>query len=173
MKLNLVSFSPESFETTARVGIPKLHICGGRFSLSKTVKDITGFSIGDKVMMHQDEDNPSTWYLSKERAGFEIKVQKNGLAFYSNPLMQTILEAFGEEKNITFKMDSDPIKFNNKDYWKFSPIGSDDATVEEPDDESSEETFTTGDTQFQKKKKTGGRKKGSKNKPKQSLFNQQ
>jgi hypothetical protein len=171
MKLNLVSFSPDSFDSVSRTGIPKLHIRSGRFNISKTAKEITGLDLGDKVMMHQDQDEPSTWYLSKETNGFEIKKAKNGvaLAFYSNHLMQTILECFQEEKALTLRMDSDPVKFQNKDFWKFSPMASDDAEDETIEEEASEAPTTSTDKQ-QNKKKTGGRKKGSKNKPKQPLF---
>lgn len=80
----------------------------GPNSISTEACKNLGLKDGDCIAIHQDDENPSDWYISADSNGFKLRLQSaqsKGLYFNSAAIANTILDALGvEEISKVFKM---------------------------------------------------------------------
>lgn len=77
-------------------------------------------SIGDKVSLHQDEENPKDWFISKDENGIILKGKKEeGVLIFH--LTEAVKKIFTEceitSKSISFVVSQTPIELNNIKYY--------------------------------------------------------
>lgn len=77
---------------------------------------------GDKISLAQDPDNPSNWYIFKDKDhGFEIRsgyLGKGGLVNHRD-LCDLFLDCFelSKEKSNAFKIGGQPTLWDKTQYW--------------------------------------------------------
>jgi hypothetical protein len=108
--MKLKTFSPEN---TGDNTIPTMSINSNAvFRLNKAAIDLLKLSENDKVLFHQDEDEPEDWYISKDKEnGFLFNVEKarpNRYVRITN-LYKSFKECF-ESSVFKFYISTEPIK---------------------------------------------------------------
>jgi hypothetical protein len=94
----------------------------GVLVLNQTAMQKLNLKAGDKISLAQDPDNPSNWYIFKDKEnGFEIRhgyKQKAGLINHRQ-LCDLFLDCFGMEKDKSnsFKLGGQPTIWGKVEYW--------------------------------------------------------
>jgi hypothetical protein len=65
----------------------------GANSIGKSAVELMGFTKGNRVAIHQDQDCPLDWYISIDNEGWELYFKENALTFYSRPFSESMLNA--------------------------------------------------------------------------------
>lgn len=94
----------------------------GLFRFNRECCEQLSLSAGDKVSLHQDEDEPGDWYLLiKDDKGFELRAKENvtnGLLFNNTSLARQIAESCEcIDKSATLSFAKEPVKHDKKNYW--------------------------------------------------------
>lgn len=173
--LNLTSFVPDDFprqtlRNHAGININK----NGKFSINKNGAALTEFKLNDRVVMFQNEEHTSIWFIKKDSSGWPLHDNAAaGLHFSAKFLAFSIFDAFGldREASFTFYMHEEPIEMNGEQYWI---LYHDDDSLNEFL-ESLEEPKVNGDHVNGEERPKGkrGRKPGSKNKKYENAFDGQ
>lgn len=81
-------------DTCVVVKTPRVHPASlflntktGLFRISKEAAELAGLKVGDHVLFHQDEDEPTDWYFEKASAkqkAFALRGVKSGLSLLFN-----------------------------------------------------------------------------------------
>ncbi len=92
----------------------------GYIYITKKVSAMMEISIGDKVSLHQDEENPKDWFISKDENGIILKGKKEeGVLIFH--LTEAVKKIFTEceitSKSISFVVSQTPIELNNIKYY--------------------------------------------------------
>lgn len=114
-----------TFDTTNMVSQRKGDACisisrQGFNSISKNAVERTGFAEGDKIALHQDQENPEDWYMSLGEDGFSLKASKDGggLSFNSAAMSNAFLDALQiEENRVAFFIAGEPTTIDEVDFW--------------------------------------------------------
>lgn len=119
--MNITTFNRKSF-SQRRPNDATIRVQKVKLSLSSQAVKLMNLKPNDKVLIHQDNDNPAIWYLSKDPSGFDLgTINKNkSLFLYSSELAQMILAAFEAKEAFNFYVDSTPIVNKNVKYWKLT-----------------------------------------------------
>lgn len=108
--MKLKTFNPEN---TGDQNIPMLSInANGVFRLNKAAVDLLKLEETDKVLFHQDEDEPEDWYISKDKNnGFTLNAEKARPNKYARitHLHKIFVECF-ESPVFKFLISTDPVK---------------------------------------------------------------
>lgn len=108
--MKLKTFNPEN---TGDNTIPVLSInANGMFRLNKAAIDLLKLEETDKVLFHQDEDEPEDWYISKEKNnGFTFNAEKARPNKYAKitHLYRIFVDCF-ETKVFKFYISIEPVK---------------------------------------------------------------
>jgi hypothetical protein len=115
MKLKKYDASVQS----TRTGEPRISFDDkGVIRINKTAVQAIGLKAGDKVSFLQDEENPTDWYLSKDKDGFPTRDvnDSGGLVINSsktrNDFYASLFEANEEEGRRSFPLAIEPEKNN-------------------------------------------------------------
>ncbi|WP_372648232.1 hypothetical protein [Draconibacterium sp.] len=81
----------------------------GVISFSKSASDLLNLKDGDRIVLHQDEENRGDWYLEKteDENGFKLHKKSNKdnrVCFGRKILCQTIAKSLGVTADTTFIM---------------------------------------------------------------------
>lgn len=98
--MNLKEFTPDNCITgrsSSRVPSIGINTKVGMFRLNLEATELVGLKDGDQVKFHQDEDEPTNWYLEKvKEGGFVLRHKEavgNGLLFNNMKLAKQIAES--------------------------------------------------------------------------------
>jgi hypothetical protein len=104
----------------------------GILSFSKEASRILQFNSTTKVVMLQDEDLPSDWYVKITEAenGFPLrkKDEKTEYCFNSTPLCKAVLASLKTDKTTPvykaagFKISKQSVEFEGETYWPIITI---------------------------------------------------
>jgi hypothetical protein len=118
--MKLKTFNPEN---TGDDVIPMLSInSNGVFRLNKAAIELLKLNEGDKVLFHQDEDEPEDWYISKDaEKGFIFSIDKTRPNRYSriSALYRTFKECFNNTSVFKFCISSESVKSDKSDKSTF------------------------------------------------------
>lgn len=103
--MNLVEFNPANAGPTKRDGLsPRIRVNtkAGLFGFNENGCKLLGVKSGDQVVVFQDQDSPTDWYIEKvEKGGFIVRASKTksntGLWFNSVRLGKQIFASVGFE----------------------------------------------------------------------------
>ena len=111
----------DSVNRCGRESKPKIRMGkSGYVYITKKASDMLELSIGDKVSLHQDEENPRDWFISKDKNGIKLRGKKeDGVLIFH--LAQAVKKLFSEceitAKSISFVVSKTPIILNNVKYY--------------------------------------------------------
>jgi hypothetical protein len=155
MKLNLISFSPETFRRRPE-GDPTIRVTPDRLAITMLATQHLGLKVGDMVLVHQDQDRPHIWYLARSRKGFKLTANSAALNLHSRGLAQAILSAFGKTDAFSFFVAPKPVEVDGVAYW---PLAEQLRHFEEVKGKAEKET-PASDSEAPRKRR--GRKPGTK-----------
>lgn len=94
----------------------------GLFRFNKECCELIGLKEGAKVSLHQDEEEPTDWYLLvNDEKGFETRRKENvtpGLLFNNSSLAKQIAESTEYEgKSAALAIGKEAVKYEKKLYW--------------------------------------------------------
>jgi len=102
MKLKTFDNSSNVFRRDSPAAI-SINVTAGLFTINKKATEILQIEAGNKVVLHQDEDELGDWYIEKadqDAAGFEIrsktkngKPEGGGIYFNNTPTARAIFES--------------------------------------------------------------------------------
>lgn len=121
--MKLKTFNTINTAAVGRSAQPVISIGkAGVFTVNKAAAEQLGLTAGDRVELHQDEDSPRDWYISKctTDSGFAIRqgYDTKGLMFNSSAMRQLILKSCGKDASITkgVRLPIGPTAIENT-YW--------------------------------------------------------
>jgi bifunctional DNA-binding transcriptional regulator/antitoxin component of YhaV-PrlF toxin-antitoxin module len=121
--MKLKTFNTTNTASVGRSSQPVISIShGGAFTINKSAAEQLGIAAGDRIELHQDEDSPKEWFISKctTQSGFAIRqgYDAKGLMFNSSALRQLILKSCGKDASIAkgVRLPIGPTAIENK-YW--------------------------------------------------------
>jgi hypothetical protein len=119
--MNITTFPTKDFNTVRRRSDVTIRVQKSKLSLSAAAVKAIGLKIDDKILFHQDNEDPAVWYVSKDKNGFSLaQIKKTGsLLLYNSKLAEMILTAF-ESESFNFYVDEKPIKAKEGIYWKLT-----------------------------------------------------
>jgi len=132
-KLNIISFSPSTFDNRPEKGTPQIRFHNNRHFINADAVKLMHLKVDDFIKLHQDLDNPATWYLSKETTGFKLCRYKTAgtLCFYNQPIFLTIKGCFSLEAGFSMMVGREPIKHNNTLFWPLTLVTDSTSQAEE------------------------------------------
>jgi hypothetical protein len=89
-------------------------------AISKAAVERLEYAAGDKIGIHQDEDNPDDWYMSLAEEGFELRSSKDtgSLAFNNVALSNMLLDNLEiDEPRASFFIAGEPTVIDDVNYW--------------------------------------------------------
>lgn len=94
----------------------------GLITLSTSFCERAGLKPGDCVLVHQDEDEPTDWYLSKAIEGFELRnatKNTNALCFNSQKVCYEFRDSMelNHNESHSFYMATEPNVVNKEHYY--------------------------------------------------------
>lgn len=101
----------------------------GTFRLSQNAVQLMDTKLGDQVVLSQDEDCPTEWYICKvdtdQDIGFTIASGKKGATTFSSRFIgREIAICFGKKlaeiNTIVLKLHENPIIIRGKTYWRLT-----------------------------------------------------
>lgn len=118
--MNITTFPTKDFNTVRRSDVT-IRVQKSKLAISAAAVKAIGLKVDDKILLHQDNDDPAIWYISKDRNGFSLaQIKKTGsLLLYNSKLADMILTAF-ESDSFNFHVDEKPIKSKEGVYWKLT-----------------------------------------------------
>lgn len=123
--MKITTFQKKDFGPGRRKADPTVRVNSNRLNISSYAVQLMGLKKTDKILIHQDDDETSTWYLSISEKGFPLNsLQKNtALMLYNTELAMMILEAFGltKEDGFNFVVQKEPVEHKKVTYWKLVP----------------------------------------------------
>lgn len=102
--MKLKSFNAENSASAHKTGA-RVHInhSSGVFTLSDTAVNTIGLAAGDTVELHQDEEQPKDWYITKSEKGFKLrdknKDAKGMLCFNNVSVARELLSSINIDGN--------------------------------------------------------------------------
>jgi hypothetical protein len=99
MKLKEFNVENTVSERYTPVQVPALgiNVKSGLFRLNKAAAELIGAKVDELVVLHQDEEEPTDWYIEKvKEKGFKLRFKDNvgsGLFFNSAPLAKAIADS--------------------------------------------------------------------------------
>lgn len=122
--MKLKSFNPETLPVSSK-GKPAMYINSkaGMFHISATAAEKLELKEGDSIELHQDEEQPQDWYLSKTKKGFGLRNKKKGsdeqgLNFNNTALAKLIFESVGYKAQTgRVLFGAEPTVIKSVAYW--------------------------------------------------------
>ncbi|WPV66314.1 hypothetical protein [Chitinophaga sp. LS1] len=119
--MNLKTFNSENV-TPIRESKPCVHFNTktGLFNFSIGACTLIGLKDGDRVSFHQDEEEPTDWYLEVTKNGFELRAKENvtkGMLFNSSVMARALVYSVQEVKSGRVLIGSEHITINGKTLW--------------------------------------------------------
>lgn len=124
--MNITTFKEKDF-LVKRKSDATIRVNYNRLNISTRAVELLGLKQTDRVLIHQDNKETSTWYLSLDKEGFRlapVKVKKNPTYYvYNKDLASMILAAFDlkEGDAFSFMVEEEPIEHKGVKYWKLIP----------------------------------------------------
>ena len=99
--MNLQTFNPENLPSakgSSKTPLIGLSVKSGTFRINRTAAEKMNLKKDDSILMNQNADEVSEWFLEKvNKGGFELREKENitpgGLVFQSAPLVRKIFES--------------------------------------------------------------------------------
>lgn len=120
-------------KTFNQANLPKADRCStklyinsktGLFHFNRSASEKLGLTSGDTVEFHQDEDEPSDWYISKSKSGFLIRNKAkgddatSGTMFNNSALANLIFSTIDAPALMgSCLIGAEPQKEGNVEYW--------------------------------------------------------
>lgn len=119
--MNITTFPTKDFNTVRRRSDITIRVQKSKLAISAAAVKTIGLKIDDKILFHQDNDEPGIWYVSKDKNGFSLaQIKKTGsLLLYNSKLAEMIMTAF-ESDSFNFYVDEKPIKTKEGIFWKLT-----------------------------------------------------
>lgn len=120
--MKLKKFDSTNCQRTHRKGIPIIRFGSkGAIWLSRVLVEKIKLSAGDTIAIVQDEDEPTDWYITKDKDGFMLrKTSIRWLTFNNAVLSKNVLEALGyEDSYASFRVVTEPVIIAK---WEYYPI---------------------------------------------------
>ena len=119
--MQLKTFNSENV-LPVRESKPCIHINTktGLFNFSIGACEMIGLKPGDRVSFHQDEEEPTDWYLEVTKNGFELRAKANvtkGMLFNSSVMARELVYSVQEVQSGRVLISSQPISVNKKTLW--------------------------------------------------------
>jgi hypothetical protein len=115
--MKLKTYNPEN---TGDQTIPLLSInLNGVFRLNKAAIDLLKLDDGEKILFHQDDEEPEDWYISKDKDnGFTFNAEKSRPNRYSRitNLHRIFKECF-ETNVFKFYISKEPVKVEKNNLY--------------------------------------------------------
>jgi hypothetical protein len=118
--MNLNTYNSDNLQQTSSGRSTIRFSRRGIISFSAKACEELSLKKGDKISVHQDEDNPADWYISiNSENGWPLRENRkgsSGLKFNSAVMSATILDAFEDltERGYTMRLSSEPIEIDGQ-----------------------------------------------------------
>lgn len=110
--MKLITYDVSCSNRSATMPIITVSPKSGYISFSRGACESMDLNKGDKVLVHQDQDAPSNWFVEKTNKENGIKVRKpassNGLMFSNSYLVKKILYSLGRTETTRIPVGSRP-----------------------------------------------------------------
>lgn len=122
--MNLKTYNAENCRASrSNRPVIGINVKSGVFSINREAADLMGLKSGDKVEIHQDQDNEGDWYLAKSNGvGFPVRMPKDDaarvLVFNNTRLCRAIADSVvytGRSGKLL--VGTDPVTYEKVKYW--------------------------------------------------------
>lgn len=123
--MKLKTFNEDNLPKVDRSS-PKVYLNSktGIIHFNRAASARIGFVAGDGVEFHQDEEEPSDWYVTKSKVGFKLRNKGKedddslGVTFNSSSLARLIIESVTDKVQMgSCGVAAEPNKVGKVEYW--------------------------------------------------------